>query len=58
MTGLMCHLCRDFIHPELDHARRLTKTLVGFHGGNSLVLGTILQRPPRSVWAFIEEFGR
>lgn len=31
---------------------------VGFHGGNSLVLQAILQRPTRSVADFIAELGR
>ena len=31
---------------------------VGFHGGNSLVLQAILERPPRSVADFIAELGQ
>jgi uncharacterized protein YbjT (DUF2867 family) len=30
---------------------------VGFHGGNSLVLHAVLQRPPRSIADFITELG-
>ena len=46
--------------PEKDGLRAMFAdyTAHGFHGGNSLVLRTILGRPPRSLENFFAELAR